>query len=153
MAAACSAFTFDVSEFFFRLMTESLRLFSNETGRFACLSDLVDIRAPTLTEGLARHRDETLRGHLTTVPTAGPIAIEIEVSAASGAALLRAREQVAKQLGTTPSLGDVLSLLLFDYVVEQRTATMLGKLRADDAAARPEVDPYSGWTENILRLR
>ncbi|WP_337847837.1 hypothetical protein [Sphingomonas sp.] len=132
MSADSREFTLDVSEHFFHLTTESIRLRSNETQCYQTLANLIDSRA-----GEARAIDEhdaaILRDHLDVIPTNGAIRINLTISQTSADTLSEARSRLASQLGSDLTFGDALSILLFDYVVERKTARVLDVLDLDEA--------------------
>ena len=153
MTAERRVLTFEVSTYFFRLATEAVRLHSNEIGRFTTLADLLEFRAPLGCEGLDRHAVETLEGHLSTIPSAGPLELDIDLTSASEAALLRARGALSERLGRAASLTEVLSVTLFDYVVERRAAEVLERAGIGDDPSPPSGESLPGWATNVLRLK
>ena len=117
----------DISEHFFRLTTESVRLRSNETHSYQTLATLVNARAASA--AAMDHDSDVLRSHLDKIPTEGGIRIKLRVTASSAENLSEAQHILAKQLGQGMSAGDMLSLLLFDYIVEQKAKAVVAKLR------------------------
>lgn len=135
MDAANSAYVFNVSEHLFRLMTEAVRLSSNETGRFTSVACVIGLHASAVRAGFQHHDIDTLRGHFATVPTGGDIRVDVTLAASDMDDLCQARRRLAAQLGGAWSDADAVSALLFDYVVELKTRELLGKLGIDQAAA------------------
>ncbi|MCF8708380.1 hypothetical protein [Rhizorhapis sp. SPR117] len=131
MSAESREFTLDVSEHFFHLTTESIRLRSNETRRYQTLSSLIDSRILEAKK-IDDHDSDTLRDHLEVVPTKGAIRINLTISKTSADLIGDARNRLATQLGTDLSFGDALSILLFDYVVERKAAHVLSTLGLDE---------------------
>lgn len=152
---AMQGYTLDVSEYLFRLTTESLRIHSNQTKRYESLANLVTSRATAgAAEAIEQHDVETLRQHLAKVPTKGPIRIYLRISKTSADSLAEATRRLEKHLGSELTVGDALSMLLFDYVVEQGTAKLMSKI----GIASPELaenadnrDRDDG--EKVVRIR
>lgn len=126
--------TFGISEHLFRLTTESLRLYSNETYTHQTLENLIDARSKDVA-GRGDHDRATLNEHLTVVPTTGPISITVDASSSSIQYLDDVRCFYGEKLGVNLTLGDALSLTLFDYVVEQKADRILKVLEVDRHAA------------------
>ena len=127
MSGGSRQYAFDVSEHFFRLTTESVRIRSNETRRYQTLGTLVNERAACA--HCLEHDPAVLRSHLDKIPTEGDIRIYLRVKASSASSLTEAQEALADRLGASLTLGDTLSVLLFDYIVEQKAMAVVGKLR------------------------
>ena len=127
---AMRGYTLDVSEYLFRLTTESLRIHSNQTRRYQSLGNLVNARAGAA-GAIEQHDVETLRKHLEKVPTKGPIRIHLSITKTSAESLTEAKRRLEKHLGSALTVGDAISMLLFDYVVEQGTAKLLSKIGID----------------------
>lgn len=153
MTAERHALTFEISTYFFRLATEAVRLYSNEIGRFTTLSELLNTRALLALEALDRHAIGTLDGHLSTIPSAGPLKLDIDLTTEAEAALLRMRTALSDRLGRSTSLGDALSLSLFDYVVERRAAEVLERAGISDDPFPSDEALLPGWARNVLRLK
>src|SRR3546814_12166173 len=76
-AAEHEGFVLDVSGYLFRLTTECLRLFSNETNEHQTLVSLVAARLAE--PGAAgRHEVRTMREHFAAIPTHGDVKIRSE---------------------------------------------------------------------------
>lgn len=130
MSADSQGYTLDISEHLFRLTTESLRLRSNETKSYQTLESLVDARAADVSR-IGDRDMTTLKEHLVSIPTKGDIRIELSISQTSAESLDQVTEMLSKQLDAKLTVGDALSVLLFDYVVEQKAARILEKLDLD----------------------
>ncbi|MFS0849764.1 hypothetical protein AB3M93_09910 [Novosphingobium panipatense] len=148
-------YTLDVSEYLFRLTTESLRIHSNQTRRYQSLANLVNARATASAAGaIEQHDVETLRQHLEKVPTKGPIRIYLSISKTSAENLTEAKRRLEKHLGSALTVGDAVSMLLFDYVVEQGTAKLMSRIGID----QPKPPKGSGGRgrdegEKVVRIR
>lgn len=131
MRAVTRNYVLDISTDLFQLSTESLRLYSNEMLTYATLGSLVDCRA--VSGAYADEQDAaTLRKHLRAVPTAGGVRITLEILTTSAASIDEARASLALMLGSSVTVGDVLSVLLLDYVAEKKAAQLLQKIGLDE---------------------
>lgn len=155
MSGDTRGYSLDVSEYLFRLTTESLRLLSNETKRYHSLTSLVNqLAGPGAADAIAQHDVETLRQHLSKIPTKGPIRIHLHITKTSADNLIEAKKRLAKELGSSLTVGDAISMLLFDFVVEQSAAKLLSKLGVDDASQACDV-PSDGREKTgiVVRLK
>lgn len=128
-----------VSEDLFRLTTESLRLHSNATFAHQTLATLIEFRA---FEDLHLHDHElaTLGEHLSIVPGPGEISLDLDLAARSLGYLEALRTAFSQKLRTALALEDALSLLLFDYVVEQKASKVLKVLDIETKPTLPSSD-------------
>ncbi|WP_010339790.1 hypothetical protein [Sphingobium yanoikuyae] len=136
-------YSFDVSEYLFRLTTESLRLLSNETQSFQSLTSLVEkLAGPSAAEALAQHDVETLRQHLSKIPTEGPIRINMQIAKTSADNLIEAKRRLGEELGSDLTVADAISMLLFDYVVEKSASKLLTQMgiETSNGAGKRAVD-------------
>jgi hypothetical protein len=131
MGADSLGYTLDISEPLFRLTTESLRLHSNETKCYQTLENLVNSRVP----GIKQIDEEdaiNIQQHLITLPTNGTIRIHLSITETSAENLERIQQLLETRLATEISVGDALSALLFDYVVEQKATRVIARLELDE---------------------
>ena|SRR6218665_530694 len=146
-------FVLDISEHLLRLTKESLRLRSLETQCDQTLGSLVDARAAE-TKTMESHDPATIRDHLAAVPTDGKVRLDLTISRSSADTLHEVKERLASQLGSSLTLGDTLSILLFDYVVEQKVAGVMHKLALDETNEnRGEPIASDSQDGNVIRLR
>ena len=117
----------DISEHLFKLTTESLRLRSNETKRYQTLENLLADRIG-LPCALEDHAPETIREHLSAVPTSGNIRIDLTITRSSADSLEAVKCLISEGLGSEITLGDTLSIMLFHYVVGQKAARVLQRM-------------------------
>jgi hypothetical protein len=127
MAAEHEGFVLDVSGYLFRLTTECLRLFSNETNEHQTLASLVAARLAD-PGAVGRHDVRTMREHFAAIPTHGDVRIRLAISDANARTLEEVRQALGRRLDTILAIGDALSALLFDYVVELKTSHILDRL-------------------------
>lgn len=122
--------TFKISEHLFRLTTESLRLYSNETCQHQTLEHLLVARRRRAAR-YGDHDTATLKEHLSVVPTSGIVSITLNPPPSIMQYLNEVRRLYGKRLGVGLTLGDALSLILFDYIVEQKANQLLTAIDVD----------------------
>ncbi len=153
MSGDSRGYALDISEHLFHLTTESLRLRSNETRRYQTLASLVNARA-AYSSKMKEHDPETIRDHLVTIPTKGDIRIYLSISRSSADSLVEAKKRLGDQIGSNLTVGDALSILLFDYVVEQKATRILERLGLDEQKGKcVESNANESQDENVLRLK
>lgn len=130
MAGDTRSYALDVSELLFRLASESLRLRSNETLRFETVASLVNARIPALP--LTRLDAADVRAHFNVVESKGPIRIHLSIPRASADRLVEEKRRFANLLGMTLTMGDMLSILFFDFVAEHHSKRILGNIGIED---------------------
>jgi hypothetical protein len=155
MSGDTRGYSLDVSDYLFRLTTESLRLLSNETKRYHSLTSMVNqLAGAGAADAIAQHDVETLRQHLSKIPTKGPIRIHLHITKTSADNLIEAKKRLAKELGSSLTVGDAISMLLFDFVVDQSASRLLSKLGVDEAGqSRDEPSPDRDTSDNVVRLK
>src|SRR3546814_696088 len=77
---------------------------------------------------IGSHDTRTLKEHLTSIPSDGTIRIRLNISRTSATSLDEVKDLLSRQLDSKLTVADALSFLLFDYVVEQKAAQVMGKL-------------------------
>lgn len=147
-------YSLDVSEYLFRLTTEGLRLHSNETQRYQSLTSLVEVLAgPRAARAIAQHDTETLREHLKKIPTEGPVRIHLQITKSSEDNLMMAKRKLAEELGADLTVGDAISMLLFNYVVEQNASKLLAKIGIEGSGLPTEGSDQPDDGGNVVPLR
>ncbi|MBJ7499639.1 MAG: hypothetical protein JHC57_07800 [Sphingopyxis sp.] len=111
----------------FQLATEALRVHSNATGRFQSLAQLVIERAGSAPI-LEDHDPAILLDHLRLIPTKGDRRIYLSIPRAAADQLIDIKKQLSRKTGRTLTVGDALSLLLFDTLAEDRASEILKKI-------------------------
>lgn len=126
----------DISEHLFNLTTESLRLRSNETRCYQTLESLLTDRIglPCVLED---HPPDTIRGHLSAIPTTGDIRIDLTITKSNADSLDAVKKLISEGLGSEITLGDTLSIMLFHYVVGQKAARVLERLGLEGSVVQP----------------
>ena len=134
---AHQAFSLKVSESLFRLVTESIRLFSNKTLRFANLDDVVNGRATEAGSLKSCYRPSAFTEHLRIIPTDGDIGVELNILETSASAIDENMADLEEMIGSSISFTSAISLVLFDFIVEENRTEVMSKLglNAEDAAA------------------
>ncbi len=145
MTADARDFALEISEPLFRLTTECLRLRSNETRAHESLSSLM-LHVVGTDRDRAAHDADIIRQHLKLVPAAGDIVVRLVLPAPCVDRLGAVRTSLEKRVGCRLTFEEALSLLLFDYVVEQKAARVLDTLglgRSDSPDPGSENAPFS----------
>lgn len=127
----------NVSEAYFRLVTESIRLFSNKHLRCSSISDVVNGRADSASGLPSNYQPKSLQEHLRIIPTDGEVGVKLEILETSATAISGSIPDLEKLIGSSISFASALSLVLFDFVVEENRTEIINKLglNIDDAAA------------------
>ncbi|KEQ54740.1 hypothetical protein [Sphingobium chlorophenolicum] len=148
-------YSLDISEYLFRLTTESLRLLSNETKCYQSLASMVDKLAESrVSHALAQHDLETLREHLSKIPTNGSIRIHLKITKTSADNLLEAKQRLSEELCSDLTVADAISMLLFNYVVEQSASKLLSKMGIEGAGeSSVAVENQPGDSGNVVPLK
>lgn len=153
MSADTRNYVLDISTDLFQLSTESLRLRSNETLKYETLESLIDCRAGS-NSFKTEHQPETLRKHLCAVPTAGQVRIHLNILTTSAASLDDACASLSQRLGSAVTVGDALSVMLFDYVAEKKAAQLLNRIGLNEivhSGGNPSAS--AGASENVIPFR
>ncbi len=118
----------DVSEFYFRLTTESIRLFSNKNKVLSGFQKLIDDRAGIAKELLRYYTASDLREHLAVIPTDGEIPLKFSILETSAASIDDAAVMLQQMLDRSIDFADALSLMMYDLVVDEAKTEVLTKL-------------------------
>ena len=136
--AAEKALHLSVSDYFFRLSTESVRLYSNKVLEHSSISKVIDSRAERANDLAESYDADDMRQHLRIIPSDGNIIINLSILETSASSVGRAVELLAGALGQSLSLKDALSLMMFDLVVERNATELFTKL----GLTAEEADAY-----------
>lgn len=145
MTADARDLALKISESLFRLTTECIRLLSNEARAHESLSSLT-LHVVGTDCDMAAHDTDILRQHLNLVPACGDIAVLLALPQTDIDRLGAVRTSLEKRVGCRLTSEEALSLLLFDYVVEQKAARVLetlGLCRSDSPDPGSETVPFS----------
>ena len=145
MTADARDFALESSELLFRLTTECIRVRSNETRAHESLSSLT-LHVVGTDRDMAGHDTDILRQHLKLIPASGDIAVLLALPQTCIDRLGGVRTSLEKRVGYRLTSEDTLSLLLFNYVVEQKAARVLDTLglgRSESRDPGSENAPFS----------
>ena len=118
----------DVSEFYLRLMTESIRLFSNNSLALCDIRQVIDGRATAATELPRYYSASDMQEHLSVIPTSGNVPLKFTILETSAAYIDEAAAMLEEEFGRSVEFADALSLLMYDLVVEVAKTEVLTKL-------------------------
>lgn len=132
------ALRLSVSEYFFRLSTESVRLYSNKVHDFCSFAEVINRCASRADDLINRYDANDLREHLRIIPSDGNVVIGLTILETSATSLEKAAGLLAEALNETIAFKDALSLVMFDLVIERNATELLTKLGLTAA----EADAY-----------
>lgn len=118
----------NISEGYFRLITECIRLFSNSKMQFATLADIIDDRAANANEIHKEYRPEDMKTHLEIIATDGEFPLKVTILESSYEAIDGCIPTLEEVLGDRVSFATAVSLVLFDLLVQQNTTELVTKL-------------------------
>ncbi|MEG8221871.1 hypothetical protein OSJ57_14735 [Sphingomonas sp. HH69] len=135
MPAAEKSYHLDVSAYYFRLTSESIRLYSNLDYKHVTFSDVVNSRSETVDQIAIRYTSDDMKEHLRIIPTDGDKVLEFTILKTSADNIDDAVIMLEEALGSSVKFADALSLMLYDFVVEANSTEVLTKLgiSADEA--------------------
>lgn len=117
----------EVSEYFFKLSAMCQRIYGERTRREPSLSNVIHYRIRSAHRVLDSNAS-TLLQHLEAIPTMGDVAIDFAIPPATDDLLEKARLRYSAVLESDLTVGDAVSLLLFDYVVEDKADAVIAML-------------------------
>lgn len=143
----------NISESLFRLVTESIRLFSNKHLKCSNIGDVVNERAPAACSIGNNYRPTSLQEHLRIIPTDGEVELELTILETSATAIDGSIPDLEKLVGSSVSFTTAVSLVLFDFIVEENRTEVITKLGLNiaDAAAFKEAAKRS--ETNVIPFR
>ncbi len=130
-AAETEGCVLHVSEFLFRLTTECIRLYSNETHLYQSLGSLVSTRL-AIPGSIDKVHVDDMQAHFATLPTHGNLRIDLGIPDADVEALAEIRHDLDRRLRASLTLADALSALLFDYILDANAAKILDRLKREN---------------------
>lgn len=128
MTGGKRSYHFDVTEYFFRLTSECIRLHSNHALRHVTLSELIDDRADRTRELITQHEIPDLKEHLRLIPSDGQISLEISILESSAENIENAIPELITALEQNVSFIDLLSLIFFDLLIVANATEIFTKL-------------------------
>ena len=153
MATAVRAYRFEVSDYFFRLTTEAVRLFSNSIRKHSCLGEVVDHRASRVGNLAESYEAEDLQEHLRLIPANGDVELTLEVLETSAGTIEAAIPELERTLGSSVQFAEAVSLMLFDLVVERNATHLVTKLGLTSKEAKEYQVHLKRRTSNIIAIR
>lgn len=125
-----AVYALEVSPLLFELATDSLRHHSNARHALRSFDDLI---VACISNMLAMDAidDDAVRDHLQTMPADGDIHVRLTLDDASDQRLSEVREHLQGRLDIQLSLPQMISALLFVFVVERETQRVMEKMRRD----------------------
>jgi hypothetical protein len=129
-------YRFDVSEYYFRLTTECVRLHSNAIQGYSSLKDVIKERAPHANSASGNHPPEYIREHLRLIPTKGHIAVEVEILETNAEQINDAAKRISAAIGSSVEFADAISVIMFDFMVDANRTEVLTKLGLTSDEAR-----------------
>ena len=132
------AYQISVSDHYFRLTTESIRLMSNKHCSYYSLPMVINERAGRAADLADSYDAEDMRNHLRIISSEGGIQIDFAILETSASSIEAAAMALGEALGQTVLLTDAVSLMLFDLIVERNATEVLTKL----GLTASEADSY-----------
>ncbi len=117
-----------VSDYYFRLITEGIRLFSNRESRYVTLAEIVDKRAPFAQTIAKLYESNDLKRHLELIPADGNVPIQLTISEMSASTIEEAIPTLEHAIGSSVNFSEAVSFLLFDWIVERQSTEIVMKL-------------------------
>lgn len=153
IVTAEKAYQISVSNHYFRLTTESIRLFSNKTQTYCTLGTVFDQRAGRAAELVDSYDAEDMRNHLRIIPAKGDVEITFTILETNAESIEVATAALAEALGQAVLLPDALSLLMFDLVVERNATEVLTKLGMTASEAESYRVSLKKKNPNVIPIR
>lgn len=128
MADVESTYDLHVSEYYFRLATECIRLHSNASFCLSSLSDVVNERSSYAKYLVEKYSSTDIDEHLRIIPTNGGKEVRLKILQTSASSIDDACDVLAEHLGRSMDFADGLSVVLYDYVVHANVTEVVNKL-------------------------
>ena len=128
----------DVSEYYFRLTTECIRLHSNSSLKHSTLADMINDRANLANSVTSRCAPQHIIKHLEMIPSKGEIPLAVEILASSSDKINRSSKSIEEAIGSSIEFADALSVIMFDFMVEANRTEVLLKI----GLTSEEADAY-----------
>lgn len=147
------AYQISVSDHYFRLTTESIRLMSNKHCAYYSLPMVIDERADRATDLVDSYDAEDMRNHLRIISSQGDIAIDFAIMETSARSIEAAAVALGEALGQQVLLPEAVSLMLFDLIVERNATEVLTKLGLTASEAESYRVSLKKKDANVVQLR
>ncbi|AXB80458.1 hypothetical protein [Novosphingobium sp. P6W] len=118
----------NVSEFLFRLTTESLRVRSNEVLRPQTVDELVEHLLTSNEATTSQSQVAVIRDHLATIPSIGDVKLPVAFTSETASCLAKAKRSLSLRLEKPVSDAEAISVLMFEYIAAKKAISLLQKL-------------------------
>lgn len=142
-----------VSDYLFRLATESVRLYSNKMWALTSLNDTINSRSGRVETIVAEYGIEPIREHFRIIPTDGLREISIEIVETSAGSFETAAEMLSDALKQRMDVIDAVSISLYDFIVEEEISQVAKKLGLSGVAAAQYRDLIKHRGSNVVPIR
>ncbi|HEX7823011.1 MAG TPA: hypothetical protein VF463_20620 [Sphingobium sp.] len=123
-----NTYRMDVSEYYFRLTTECIRLHSNSCRKHSSFGDMINDRAELADSVTKRRAPQHIIKHLQMIPSKGEIPLEVEILESSSGKINRSTKAIEDAIGSSIEFADALSVIMFDFMVEANRTEVLLKI-------------------------
>ena len=147
------AYHISVSDHYFRLTTEGIRLLSNKHHSYYSLPMVIDERAERAYDIADSYDAEDMRNHLRIIASEGDVEIDFTILETSASTIEAAALSLGEALGQKVLLPDAVSLLLFDRIVERNATEVLTKLGLSASEAESYRVSLKKKDTNVILLR
>lgn len=142
-----------VSQYLFRLATESVRLYSNRTGVFSTLDDTVNGIADRALTIVPEYGEAAIKEHFRIIPTEGTKTLSVTILESNAPSYTMAAEMLASVMSKRMGVIDAVSLALYDLVAEQEVAHLAAKLGIPAEAAAEYRSLIRQSESNVVPFR
>ena len=125
----------EVSQYLFRLATESVRLYSNKVGALSTLDDTVNGIADRALTIVPEYGSAAVQEHFRIIPSGGTNRLAITILESNAPSYALAAEMITSVMSKRMGVIDAVSLALYDLIAEQEVAQLAAKLGVSSEAA------------------
>ena len=147
------AYHISVSDHYFRLTSEGIRLLSNKHHSYYSLSMVINERAERASDLVDSYDADDMRNHLRIISSEGEIEIAFTILETSFSSIEAAALSLGEALGQKVLLPDAVSLILFDLIVERNATEILTKLGLSASEAESYRVSLKKKNANVIPLR
>lgn len=147
------AYHISVSDHYFRLTTEGVRLLSNKHSSYYSLTMVLNERAERASDLANSYDCEDMRNHLRIISSEGGIGINFTILETSASTINAAALSLGEALGQKILFSDAVSLILFDLIVERNATEILTKLGLSSSKAESYRVSLKRKDANVVPLR
>ena len=117
------------------------------------LGEVVDYRADAVSTLPRYYTTENLRQHLDVIPTEGDITLRFTILESSASTIEGATAMLEEAMGTSVAFADAVSLILYDFIVEENKTDILAKLGLTPEAAKKYAKSLVRTKTNVIPIR